>query len=1136
MRITRFLFFFFCFAGVMQAQEINTDFQSKRVSVRDTIAVDTVSINSFYFKLKDKQNKEIDTSLYEIDFATAKLVLNDSLLTATDSLVVEYKSYPEFLTKRYYQFDPKVIVEGGLNERIYKMGQPDQPRTFTPFEGLNTSGSISRGITTGTNQNTVLDSELDLQITGKIAPNVSLRASIQDSNIPIQQSGYSQNLDEFDQIFIELYGKNWNVRAGDVDLVQADSYFASFTKKVQGLSVGAKLNPEGNRTDVYAAGALVRGVFTRNQFQGQEGNQGPYKLSGPNGELYVLIVSGSERVFVNGTQLQRGENEDYIIDYNAGEIIFNPTFPITSEMRITVEFQYADRNFSRVVALGGGKHYSEKLEIGGFVYSENDLKNQPLQQNLSDEQKQVLADAGDNQEEMIAPSAIPDTFDENKVLYRQEIVNGEEIYVYSNNPEDELFNVRFSLVGVNQGNYILTNASAVSRIYEYVPPENGIPQGNYAPVTQLFAPTKLQIGVVNGMYTPSEKTSIGFELAGSKYDENLFSEFDNDDNDGFAGRLQAKQNIITSPINTLSAFGTLNFIQKNYQSVERLYNVEFTRDWNLPTLIKGDQSYLDTGLEFTSKNHGTARYSFQKLDYSENYNGARQLLQSNLKFGKLKLQASGSYLTSKGELFDSEFLRAYTNAIYDFGKVWAGSRISLEDNQQTDKQTEKLTGISQKFNSYEIYTGVGDSTNVYAEIGYRYRVNDSLRNGTLDRVNASNNYYLKSRLINSEKTKLAVFANYRTLKNKLEELPDEQSLNSRIQYNQFLFNRIVSLNTTYETNSGTLPQQEFTYVEVNSGEGQYTWIDYNDNGVQELEEFEIAAYSDEAKYIRVLLPNQIFLKTHQNKFSQIVTLNFQQWSDEEKTKKILSHFYNQTSYLIDKKIEREGDNFDLNPFNETDDELAVNLNFRNTIFFNRGKQHYTTSYSYISTRNKNLLSTGLQENTIQSHQLNFNHKFQESWLVNLQNKWNETRSDSENFNNRNYKINGLIFNPELSYLLSKNTRFSVFYEFAEQKNQIGDLEKLNQNKLGVSCTFNNAQKYAINGEFNYIYNEFEGSAFSPVAYQMLQGLQPDKNFTWSLLAQKKITDYLDLNLSYFGRKSENSTTIHTGSVQLRAYF
>ena len=1136
MRILTFLFFLLCIGIVAQAQEFKADFQTKKVAARDTIRIDSVSINPSHFKVFNLKNEEIDSTLYQIDFPTSTLVLKDSLVAQQDSLQIEYREYPEFLTKRYYQFDPKRIVEGGLNQRMYTMGEKSRNRNFTPFEGLNTSGSISRGITTGTNQNTVLDSELDLQITGKIAPNVSLRASIQDSNIPIQESGYSQNLDEFDQIFIELYGKNWNIRAGDVDLVQDDSYFASFTKKVQGLSVGAKINPKGNSTDVYAAGALVRGVFTRNQFQGQEGNQGPYKLTGPNGELYTLIVSGSEAVFVNGIQLQRGENEDYIIDYNAGEIIFNATFPITSEMRITVEFQYSDRNFSRVVAMGGGKHYSEKLTIGGFLYSENDLRNQPLQQNLSNEQEQVLAAAGDNQDEMVAPSAVPDTFDENKVLYRQEIINGEEVYIYSNNPEDELFNVRFSLVGANQGDYVLTNASAVSRIYEYVPPVNGIPQGNYAPVTQLFAPTRLQIGVVNGTYNPSAKTSVGFELAGSKNDENLFSDLDDDDNDGFAGRLQAKQNVITSEINTLDAFGTVNFIQQNYQSVERLYNVEFTRDWNLPTLVEGNQSYVDTGLEFNSKNHGTARYSFQKLDYSENYSGARQLLQSNLKFGKLRLQASGSYLTSKGELYDSEFLRAYTNAIYDFGKVWTGTRISLEDNQQTDKETEELTGISQKFNSYEVYTGVGDSTNVYAEVGYRYRVNDSLRNGSLERVNTSNNYYLKSRLINSEKTKLAVFANFRTLKNELEDVPDEQSLNSRVQYTQFLFNRIVNLNTLYETNSGTLPQQEFTYVEVNAGEGQYTWIDYNENGVQELEEFETAAYPDEATYIRVLLPNQIFIRTHQNKFSQIVTLNFQQWSNEEKTKKFLSHFYNQTSYLIDRKIERNGDNFDLNPFNETDDELAVNLNFRNTIFFNRGRQHYTTSYSYISTRNKNLLSTGLQENKIESHQLNFNHKFQESWLVSLQNKWNQTKSTAENFENRNYNIDGLTLNPELSYLLSQNTRFSVFYEFQQQKNQLGDLEELHQNKLGASFTFTNAQKYSLNGEFNYIYNEFDGSAFSPVAYQMLQGLQPDKNYTWSLLAQKKITDYLDLNFSYFGRKSESSNTIHTGTVQLRAYF
>ena len=137
-------------------------------------------------------------------------------------------------------------------------------------------------------------------------------------------------------------------------------------------------------------------------------------------------------------------------------------------------------------------------------------------------------------------------------------------------------------------------------------------------------------------------------------------------------------------------------------------------------------------------------------------------------------------------------------------------------------------------------------------------------------MSRSNNYYLKSQLIQNENTQLSIFANYRKLVNEEENVEDEQSLNSRVLYNQFLFNKVLSLNTAYETNSGTLAQQEFTYVEVNPGEGQYTWNDYNNNGLQELEEFEISPYPDQAKYVRVLLPNQVFLKTHQNKFSQVV--------------------------------------------------------------------------------------------------------------------------------------------------------------------------------------------------------------------------------------------------------------------------
>ncbi len=53
---------------------------------------------------------------------------------------------------------------------------------------------------------------------------------------------------------------------------------------------------------------------------------------------------------------------------------------------------------------------------------------------------------------------------------------------------------------------------------------------------------------------------------------------------------------------------------------------------------------------------------------------------------------------------------------------------------------------------------------------------------------------------------------------------------------------------------------------------------------------------------------------------------------------------------------------------------------------------------------------------------------------------------------------------------------------------------------------------------------------------MLEGLQPGDNFTWRLLAQKKLTKFLDLNLNYFGRQTETSKAIHTGNLQLKAYF
>lgn len=1122
----------FCFSFAF-AQEINSLYVSEKIQVvADTIFLQNQNLNSAFFEVKDQSETIISKEKYHIDFEGGKLIFTD--LEIETEVEVFYLKIPGFLTQEYSIYDENRVVSNEEYDGMLYSLDVGIPKRFVPFEGLNTSGSISRGVTVGNNQNAVTNSSLDLQITGKLSDNVSIRASIQDSNIPIQEGGYSQRLDEFDQIFIELFSDTWNIRAGDLFLENRQSRFLNFNKKVQGISTNFSFGDE-NKTTVFSSVGLVRGQYARSSFTGQEGNQGPYKLRGNNGELYVLVVSGSERVYVNGILLERGEDKQYVIDYNAGEVIFTSLFPITSEMRINIEYQFSERNYTRFIAYGGVIHEREKWNIGGFVYSENDMKNQSLQQNLSPEQVEILKNAGNDSEQMIASSAYEDSYSENRILYKKVWISGVEVFEFSNNPEDELYNVRFTLVGQGNGNYILANNQAIGKIYQYVEPIGGIPQGNYEPIIRLVAPEKIQMATLLGGYH-TEKTQADFEVGMSNNDKNLFSDIDDQNNQGFAGRVKMNQRVLSGEYQ-VDAFADYQFVDKNFRTIERLFTIEFDRDWNINTIMNSSQSLLIAGTKAKLKNNGFVNYQFEKLDFSDQFNANRNVLNTNLKFDKLTIQSDNSILNSDGNYSTTEFTRSQTQARYHFDKNWVGTSLRLEDNSERLKENNSLSNLSQRFIEYGGFVGRGDSTKVYLQLGYLHRKNDSLMGGTIQRVNQSNSFYAKSRLLQTQTSDLSVFVNYRILKYADNGLPKEPSLNSRIVYSDRFFNQLVQLNTSFETMSGSLAQQEFTYLEVEPGQGVYMWNDYNGNGIQELEEFEIAVFSDQARYIRVFLPNQVFVKTHQNRFSNSLTLNPSQWQNENGVKKVFSYFYNQTSFLVDRKIERNEDNFDLNPFGGDSDEiLALNTNVRNSLFYNRGKQEHSVTYTYLLSEAKSLLSVGSVSNKTGSHQLQYNHLFSGIWLMNLSTKTVLTETTSENYDTRNFRIETYNLHPKLSYLFTKNTSLDVFYEFQNKKNTTGNLEELVQHRVGLSFSFSGKKGFTSTGEFSLYENDFTGNVLSPVAYQMLEGLQAGQNLTWRLLLQKNLTQYLDLNLNYEGRKSETSKTIHTGSVQLRAFF
>ena len=90
--------------------------------------------------------------------------------------------------------------------------------------------------------------------------------------------------------------------------------------------------------------------------------------------------------------------------------------------------------------------------------------------------------------------------------------------------------------------------------------------------------------------------------------------------------------------------------------------------------------------------------------------------------------------------------------------------------------------------------------------------------------------------------------------------------------------------------------------------------------------------------------------------------------------------------------------------------------------------------------------------------------------------------------------------------------------------------------VGLELRFNQAQKGSFSAQANFIVISYNATTNSSLAFEMLEGLKTGNNFTWGLSYQRKIAQNLQLNFTYNGRKSELNNAIHSGGMELRAFF
>ena len=1133
-----------------------SNFKTKFVSTKsDTILLDTLSIVETSFQIKDTT---IKVSFELLD--DKGLLVWKSRKNLPDSIEVQFETFPFLLSKQYYHKSLKqmqVASNNFTNPFTFQYQKPNND--IFKMEGLNRSGSITRGITFGNNQDVVVNSNLNLQLSGKISETINIKAAIADDNIPIQPEGNTQQLQEFDKVYIQLNDEKSQLVAGDFILNKPPSHFMNYFKRNQGGSFNTTFKQANNKNNLHsidASAAVSKGKFSRNVILGIEGNQGPYRLKGAENESFIIILSGSENVYIDGKLLQRGQENDYIIDYNTAQITFTAKSIITKDKRIVAEFQYVDRNYARSIITFGHDFTNGNFQTRLHFYSEQDNKNKPVNLTLNDTQKEILRSVGDSINYALAPSVDTVDFSTIQVLYQVQdtIVIGisyPKIFVYSTNPARANYRPAFSNVGQGNGNYININSSANGKVYQWVAPINGIKQGSYEPLILLPSPKQRQMAIASTAYQINKNLKTGVELAISNYDVNTYSPIGNANNQGYGakyfidGKTPLKD---TTKGLSLLTIGSYEIISKGFTQIERFRSVEFERDWNRSTSNINDvQQLAILGLGIEKNKRFKALYKFNTFNEQKNYNGQQHMFNSFYDKNSLNATFDGSLLGSKSNLNNTQFLRQKGKITKAINKKNLVLGLSEEQEKSSFKAIENDSLLSNSFHYFEwqAFANNSDSAKTTYELKYINRTDWLPKDNAFKTASVGQSYIFSTGFNPTTGSTFKSTSTYRVLEIKDTTLiaqNADKSLVNRIEYNVRLLKGSINLSTFYELGSGLEVKKEYSFIEVAPGQGSYTWKDYNENGIKELNEFEIAVFSDQAKYLKVFTPTNEFVKTFNNQFNQLVNINAPaKWGTQKKTfKKLISRFSNQTAYRIDRKTADSNLEESFNPFNNLNFDstlVSLNSNLRSTFYFNRLDPKFGLDYTYQEPRNRQLLTNGFESRSNKSNAIRFRYNLTRVFQLSAEALKGLKTNKSEYFNTRDYNINYSELEPKFTYQPNVAFKLILSFKYVEKINNYNDSNNIVvNNNYGAELRFNEAGKGSFSAKINYIKIDYNSNANSPVAFEMLDGLIPGNNITWNVGYQRTLANNMQVNFNYDGRKTEGNKTIHTGGVTVRAFF
>lgn len=873
---------------------------------------------------------------FSFDTSNSSIILSSETRRLIFPTVAQAGQHSHFVVVRYFQLPISLhhtytrheLLSSDLNDslaslidssarhkRPVKIVQNESPPIQDPFiDHFQKSGSIARGFQLGSNRDLSLTSGFNLQFSGDLAKDVTISGALTEETTPIQPEGNTQTLHDVDRVFIRMnVGQHLDATFGDfiLDLNEkdlgrtfqstpnsfgqvvsppsnlfsnlSDVTFTNFSRKLLGVEAGAHYGS----TALMFSGASARGKYATNTIQGQEAFQGPYRLTGKDGEPVIVVIAGTERVYVDGVLQTRGERNDYIIDYALGQIQFQPRRLITSASRITVDFQYTSEQYSRSFFAGEVRTamFDSTISFAANFVREGDNPDAPLLTSLSDSDRLILANAGSDPTRAAKSgvSILPRSSTgaaHGSYVKLDTVINGSHVSIYSYAPLDTtnaIYNVNFGFAGSGRGAYIRQGIGQ----YQYV----GSGSGDYDTLVFLPLPQLTQVLDLVGTLRPFSSLGISGELAGSQFSPNRFAPLATSDIAyNLRGLFLDTLNVGGSSLGSVQLRSLYRQIRKDFTTVDRVDDVEFLRRYGIdaPPILTSQIDHTE------QRSETTLSYApIQKINVDAGY--------GNLVERRLGYDAKRFFATATTEQ-DSNLLPAflahaeqlnYTDtSAHEFGNWYRdnfqirkllplSSATSLElrgryDHESrigTSTDTGTLTGRTFRADSWSPELIARFLNRITISGSYEARQEDSVRANTLTRVSTSSTYRMTAALtgIGGFSSNLDLTVRHKHYLDSIALLHaggDQATLLLRFEPRYSTLDRAFSIDGVYEISNQKAARLERVFLPVQPGLGSYRYLgDLNHNGKPDPDEFALARYADEADFVLINVPTTTLYPT-----------------------------------------------------------------------------------------------------------------------------------------------------------------------------------------------------------------------------------------------------------------------------------